>query len=266
MDQSATATYTDSYNPSYLWLTDRAWRLDCIHGISSLLILFPRHSTAMFDPAQNLPQRLQERIDAWEHSPPKHQHQVYGPLNAYLFLKFGPEHFLVKPQALLRKETAEGPTGLEDLAEGDGRGVTEGEDSEEVGDVSFESVDSHGVAVTNERRYPDFNIDQYWGADSDDNPHADIIRVVIEVGSSVQDCWAVSAHLEEYIDWVGTRFHEKLLAVGLAGNQVIMYSINDDRMSTRGRYGRWMSLFDPRALFVEELNRVRQMSMNADGN
>ncbi|EPQ52050.1 hypothetical protein GLOTRDRAFT_140513 [Gloeophyllum trabeum ATCC 11539] len=227
----------------------------------------------MFDPAQNLPQRLQERIDAWEHSPPKHQHQVYGPLNAYLSLKFGPEQFLVKPQALLRKETAEGLIGLEDLAEGDGegeggdeRGVTEEEDSEEVGDVSFESVDSHGVAVTKEKRYPDFNIDQYWGADTDENPHADIVRVVIEVGSSERDRWAVTRQLTEYVDWVGTRAHEKLLAVGLAGNKVIMYSINDDRISTRGRYGRWMSLFDPRALFVEELNRIRQMSMNADGN
>ncbi len=62
---------------------------------------------ASFDPAANLPQRLQCRIDSWETDPPKSQFQVYGPLNAYLQChKFRSEKFLVKPQALLREEDA----------------------------------------------------------------------------------------------------------------------------------------------------------------
>lgn len=61
-----------------------------------------------FDRGANLPLRLQERIDRWKNDPPTHQHQLYGPLNAYLQgHKFTSDRYLVKPQALLRKEWAE---------------------------------------------------------------------------------------------------------------------------------------------------------------
>ncbi|KAF8559478.1 hypothetical protein OG21DRAFT_1519345 [Imleria badia] len=50
----------------------------------------------------SIPQRLRERIESWTYRPPKTQFQQYGPLNAYLSLKFAPDRYLVKPQALLR--------------------------------------------------------------------------------------------------------------------------------------------------------------------
>jgi hypothetical protein len=62
---------------------------------------------AVFDPAANLPERLQRRIDSWQDNPPKSQFQAYGPLTAYLQgHKFQSDRFLVKPQALLREEDA----------------------------------------------------------------------------------------------------------------------------------------------------------------
>ena len=65
-------------------------------------------SKKKFDPAQQLPLRLQERIDQWQTAPPDHQHQAYGPLCAYLQgHKFPTDQFLVKPQALLREEAAD---------------------------------------------------------------------------------------------------------------------------------------------------------------
>ena len=39
------------------------------------------------------------------------------------------------------------------------------------------------MAVGQSRQYSDFYITQYWGADSDSNPKADVVRVVVEVGS-----------------------------------------------------------------------------------
>jgi len=55
---------------------------------------------------KKMPPRLRARMDAWGDSSPKWQHKVYGPLTAYLALRFPPSHFLVKPQALLREEVA----------------------------------------------------------------------------------------------------------------------------------------------------------------
>jgi len=51
----------------------------------------------------SIPYRLRGRIEKWETSPPKTQYQQYGPLNAFLSIKFPPDRFLVKPQALLRE-------------------------------------------------------------------------------------------------------------------------------------------------------------------
>ena len=46
---------------------------------------------------------------------PKHQHQVYGPLSAYLQgYKYPATHFLVKPQALLREECSDTVEALHD--------------------------------------------------------------------------------------------------------------------------------------------------------
>jgi len=80
------------------------------------------------DPAAQLPQCLREHLDSWIQSPPKWQHQAYGPLNAYFLLKFSPSHFLVKPQALLCEEATQAG----------------GYDDDDAGDQSFDSIDSHG--------------------------------------------------------------------------------------------------------------------------
>ena len=82
------------------------------------------------DPDAQLPERLQGRLDSWMQSPPKWQHQAYGPLNGYFSLKFPPSHFLVKPQALLRREAPQADNS--------------DDEDEDVGDQSFDSIDSHG--------------------------------------------------------------------------------------------------------------------------
>lgn len=65
-------------------------------------------SRVQFDPAAKLPPALQERMNYLCIGGPKHQHQVYGPLSAYLQgYKYPATHFLVKPQALLREECSD---------------------------------------------------------------------------------------------------------------------------------------------------------------
>ena len=113
------------------------------------------------DPAAQLPERLQRRLDSWQYNPPKWQHQAYGPLNAYFSLKFPPTHFLVKPQALLRKEMPQSDD--DDADDDDADDDHENDDNEndaddasddcetdesDEGDVdkSFDSIDSHGLS------------------------------------------------------------------------------------------------------------------------
>lgn len=98
-----------------------------------------------FAPNFDMPDRLRARIDAWEKAAPKWQHKAYGPLNAYLGLRFPPTHFLVKPQALLREEVATTTGATADDEEGK-EGYNEDEDDaiEEHMD-SDDSIDSHGM-------------------------------------------------------------------------------------------------------------------------
>ena len=93
------------------------------------------------DPAAHLPERLQKRLDSWKYNPPKWQHQAYGPLNAYFSFKFPPTHFLVKPQALLRKKVPQADSDDDDSKDSD-----DGDADSDDGDVdkSFDSIDSHG--------------------------------------------------------------------------------------------------------------------------
>ncbi|KAI0688009.1 hypothetical protein BC835DRAFT_1374610 [Cytidiella melzeri] len=85
-----------------------------------------------FDRTALLPDYLQDRLDGWQANPPAHQHQTYGPWNAYLQgQKFLAEHFLVKPQALLREETATN-----------------------ANDMSIESIDSHGTFAVAQQLIP----------------------------------------------------------------------------------------------------------------
>ena len=60
-------------------------------------------ATAFAPNDASVPEVLRERIESWHYMRPKTQFHQYGPLNAYLSLKFPPDKFLVKPQALLRE-------------------------------------------------------------------------------------------------------------------------------------------------------------------
>ncbi|KAJ6628576.1 hypothetical protein B0H10DRAFT_2209483 [Mycena sp. CBHHK59/15] len=114
------------------------------------------------DPQVNLPARLQLWLDDWRHNPPASQFSVYGPMATYYHNKFPTSRFLVKPQAYLSPEAPPNAPG-------------------------HHRIDSHGVAVTNAKRYPDFTVCQYWGADSNTNPRGDVIRVISEVGTDERD-------------------------------------------------------------------------------
>ena len=92
---------------------------------------------ALMDPAAQLPERLQKRLDSWKYNPRKWQHQAYGPLNAYFSLKFPPTHFLVKPQALLRKEVPPDDSDAD-------RSDNDNSDDDDDVDQTFDSIDSHG--------------------------------------------------------------------------------------------------------------------------
>jgi hypothetical protein len=60
-------------------------------------------ATAFAPNDASVPEVLCKRIKSWHYVQPKTQFHQYGPLNAYLSLRFPPNKFLVKPQALLRE-------------------------------------------------------------------------------------------------------------------------------------------------------------------
>ena len=60
-------------------------------------------ATAFAPNDASVPEVLHKRIESWHYVQPKTQFHQYGPLNAYLSLKFPPDKFLVKPQALLQE-------------------------------------------------------------------------------------------------------------------------------------------------------------------
>ncbi|KAJ7503964.1 hypothetical protein B0H11DRAFT_2273706 [Mycena galericulata] len=116
----------------------------------------PQTHRIVFDPQAQLPARLQLRIDSWHNNPPASQFQTYGPIGGYLHEKFPSAFFLIKPQAYLSTVSNQ--------------------------PVGHHRIDSHGIAVNQDRKYPDFTICQFFGAD-DDNTPGDVIRVVYEIGT-----------------------------------------------------------------------------------
>ncbi|KAJ3933856.1 MAG: hypothetical protein NXY57DRAFT_997146 [Lentinula lateritia] len=222
-----------------------------------------------FAPDLDLPPRLQRRLDNWRKDVPKWQHQMYGPLNSYLTIKFPPDKFIVKPQCLLREEIA---TVEEDWEEG----------------VSMDSIDSHGQPVGDTRLFPDFCIDQYWGADNDRNPRADVIRVIIEVGSketgSIRKKTSKNAiinQLRGYMQLAGPqRWQGRLLGVAMLGAEVFLLEMRDvsakeaTTLSSRknpchrpqpvlsSKKSPWIKMFDPR--FEAEMERMYQFSLAND--
>jgi len=270
-----------------------------------------------------IPPRLRTRINSWGKSPPKWQHQAYGPLNAYLGLRFPPSNFLVKPQALLREELAtpknvsaeegyddnEGEQGDdeeqdddEEERDNDDDEEQEQDDNEEEQDdnddnddkeeatgggkevmdeaeESDDSIDSRGVAVGQRRCYPDFCVEQYWGAGGVDGKHKpDVVRVIIELGSlrkglikgNSPPCTrdAVEIQLKSYMDFVGPdRWDGRLLLIGMLGKHVCVMRTGKDYLVDGVEpvfigNKRWISMFDPK--LVTELDDMYEYRMQRD--
>jgi len=165
----------------------------------------------------------------------------------------------------------------------DGDHGDEDEDAtDEASEESNDSIDSRGAAVGPRRRYPDFTIEQYWGADSDENPYGDVIRVIIEVGSkrkgnvkSHNTRQDIEIQLDDYIDCIGPdRWNGRLLGIGMLGSHVFMLRVGKDypvgsvpessqdvphKMLGKGV---WISMFNPK--FVAELDSMYKYSMECD--
>jgi hypothetical protein len=67
----------------------------------------------VLDPRARLPADLQTLFGEWDSRPPYSQFSQYGPLNAYLGIKFSSyDGFLVKPQKRVREEIQAGGSSL----------------------------------------------------------------------------------------------------------------------------------------------------------
>lgn len=142
--------------------------------------------------------------------------------------------------------------------------------------------------VTKERLYPDFDIDQYWGADDDTNERSDIVRIVVEVASLGKDYHGsipyseAALQLLNYIDAVGERWDQRLVGLAILGNEAYLLHRTQEDFQIRRVYGDqdgneedddnnnydggqnkyWMSLFDPRV--VQVLDEMHTLSMLSD--
>lgn len=128
---------------------------------------------------------------------------------------------------------------------------------------SFDIVNSSdlGVAVTDTRYYPDFHVDQYFGADIDDNPEGDIARIVVELGSRNAHKLSVARQLTNYMDVIGpVRSRGCLLGIGLIGAEVLL--LQKKSGESKRLYEGWISMFDPR--FVEVLDGMLSYCKNDD--
>jgi hypothetical protein len=227
----------------------------------------------LFDPAANLPQRLQLRIDAWEENPPKSQFQAYGPLTAYLQgHKFQSNRFLVKPQALLREEDArDGEPSIcrtinnfslyiQMMMQETVLLTLKVTQCQNAPFLFTPYTSSLGVGVTKVVKYPDFTVCQFWGPGVD-NHKPDVIRVLIEVGSKKENKWDVARQVLRNLILVGTRFHDEILGVAIVQNEVALLR-NQPNGDFGVLYNEFISLFDQR--FVTELNRIYTHSIQTD--
>jgi len=139
-----------------------------------------------------------------------------------------------------------------------------------------------GAMVTKERLYPDFDIDQYWGADDDTNERSDVVRIVVEVASLGKDTHGTHSEavvqLQNYIDAVGEQWDQRLVGLAILGNEAYLLHRTQEDLQIRKVYGdeddndddndndydggqnkHWMSLFDPRV--VQVLDEMHTLSM-----
>ena len=77
------------------------------------------------------------------------------------------------------------------------------------------------------RKHPDFTVCQFWGPDVDNNPEPDVVRILIEVGSSQEDKWNVARQVRENLDFLGERYHDEILGVAIVQNKVLLVRNND---------------------------------------
>ena len=147
--------------------------------------------------------------------------------------------------------------------------------------------------VTNARFYPDFDIDQYWGADDDTNKRSDIVRVVVEVASHKKDSpHAGNSHIEavvqlqNYLETVGERWDQRLVGLAILGKEAYLMHLTREDLRIREVYKQsdddndhgvddddgkqnvhWMSLFDPRVVQVlDEIHALSMLSNVDDGD
>ena len=100
-----------------------------------------------------------------------------------------------------------------------------------------------GATVTKERLYPDFDIDQYWGADDDTNRQPDIVRIIVEIASLKDDFPdADKMHLEavvqlqNYLETVGERWDQRLVGLAILGNEAYLMHLTQEDLRIREVY------------------------------
>jgi hypothetical protein len=136
--------------------------------------------------------------------------------------------------------------------------------------------------VTKARLYPDFDIDQYWGAGDNTNNRPDIVRIVVEIASLNSDSSnshsEVVFQLQRYLEAVGERWDRRLVGIAILGNEAYLMHITHNDLRIREVYEQaddsdgsddgqqnnnyWMSLFDPRV--VQVLDEIYLLSMDDD--
>ncbi|KAH0825803.1 hypothetical protein J3R83DRAFT_8866 [Lanmaoa asiatica] len=220
------------------------------------------------DPA--IPLRLRNRLQSWATAPPATQFQQYGPLNAFLSVKFPPAQYLVKPQALLREiSLAVGEEEAHAILSGrvddpnmDVDGIRE---VQQQIDLRRLSVDSTGAFVhPNAKSYPDFVVTSY----GEGSGH-DVIRLVIELGSlgrqltlpSETEKEAIEEQLLGYLAIMGQksyRWENGAAGIAIIGTQYLVLRADRNGQFGKRRSG-WSSLYSEG--FTNLIDQIRALNV-----
>ncbi|KAH7886500.1 hypothetical protein F5I97DRAFT_1829129 [Phlebopus sp. FC_14] len=223
---------------------------------------------------ESIPERLRQRIESWARNQPKTQFQQYGPLNAFLSIKFPPSKFLVKPQALLREvwpkldgvaEARVAMTGLADPTM-DVDGVEEVREEVRQGRVSIDS--QNAFVYPNAKSYPDFVVTVYSSVLDGGDDDSDVIRLVIEVGSlgrdrnpSQLDKKHVVDQLLDYLARMGTesyRWRDRAFGIAIMGTEFL--AIKSTKQATFKKSGEgWKSLYSND--FLQLIDKISKLEI-----